>query len=536
MSAFKTELWVAREGACTRCGHATTIQLHQQRPLQLLTERLLVIEKDRRCSNPACSDAHIIIRPDDETRRLVVKGCEYGLDVIALLGERHLQAHCSFAEIRRELVNKHGVLISERHVSNLFRIYLALVGARTMESQAVQARIKVQGRTILSVDAVKFDDVSPRLYVVREVLSQEILIAERIEIADTDRLAAFLNKANMMGLPILGIVSDKEHALVAAIKKVFPEVPHQYCQTHFLGHIAKPMESDLANLGTAVEKVAKEVRAVAKGISDDKVATPEERRLASKVCEAVQVISKVRGDKLLDPPALKRFTELKGIEEMTHKAVIGAPNSPLLTRLLGIFAILSPWVALAKRLSRQVTIVREIAHLLGQEVSSEKVKGELLAYLEKLEKESPRRGRGAAQGHFHDQVIAVTRRFWTGLLACYDVEGLPNNNNALESFFRALKYHFRRVHGTKSTAGGVLESIAPLVVLLWPDLHQMPDLEALLRDLSAEQLQRARDGIQELAQPARERRSFRRNRKGQLESAFTAFTEQTKGQRSANKK
>jgi len=64
----------------------------------------------------------------------------------------------------------------------------------------------------------------------------------------------------------------------------------------------------------------------------------------------------------------------------------------------------------------------------------------------------------------------------------------------------------------------------------------MPDLEALLRDLSAEQLQRARDGIQELTEPARERRSFRRNRKGQLQSAFTAFTEQTKGQRSANKK
>jgi hypothetical protein len=445
--------------------------------------------------------------------------------VIALVGERHIHGHCSFAEIHQELVNKYSILISARHVSNLFRLYLVLIGARSLNSQAVQARLKAQGRLILSADAVQFDDVSPKLYVIREVLSEEILAAERVDKADTERLATFLEGVKAIGLPVVGIVSDKEHALVAAVARVFPEVPHQYCQTHFLGHLVKPMEADLAKLGAAVEQVAKDVRGFAKGMTEKEAATPEEWQLANKVCEAVQVISKVRGDKLLDPPALKRFTELREIKDMAEEAVQRkGEDSPLLTRLLAIFAFLSSWLMLANRLSRQIETVREIAHLLGQEVSGKTIKRRLDAYLKKLEQEAPKRGKGAARGLFHRQVIAVTRRYWKGLFACYDVEGLPNSNNDLESFFRSLKRHFRRVYGTKSTTGGILESIAPLLVMLWPQLDQRPDLQALLQDLSAEEMKKARHGIEELAKPARERRGFRRNRKGHLKGAFAAFS------------
>jgi len=466
----------------------------------------------------------VLIRPDTKESKLVLRGCEYGLDVIALVGERHIHGHRSFAEIHQELVKEYGVLISERHVPNLFRLYLVLVGARHLETAAVQARLKAQGRMILSVDAVQFDDVSPRLYVIREVLSEEILAAERIEKADTERLAAFLETAKAIGVSVVGIVTDKEKALIAAVEVAFPGVPHQYCQTHFLGHLVKPMESDLVKLGSAVEKVAKDMRGLAKGMAENEAATPEEWQIANKLCEAVQVISKVQGDKILDPAALKRFTELKEIREMTKEAVERREgDSPLLIRILTIFAFMAPWIALAKRLSRQVEIVREIAHLLGQDVLGKTVERRLDAYLKKLAQHAPQRGRGAAQGLFHHQVIAVARRFWKGLFACYDVEGLPNNNNALESFFRLLKCHFRRVHGTKSTAGGVLESIAPLMVMLWPELQKRPNLQALLHDLTAEEIKKARDGMQELAEPAQKRRGFRRDREGQLKAAFEAF-------------
>ena len=69
-----------------------------------------------------------------------------------------------------------------------------------------------------------------------------------------------------------------------------------------------------------------------------------------------------------------------------------------------------------------------------------------------------------------------------------------------------------------------MESVAPLMVMLWPELHKHPDLEAFLQDLTVEEIQKARDGLQELAEPARERRGFRRNRKGHLKTAFAEYT------------
>ena len=186
-STFVDSVWLAPDGLCARCGGHLRIHQHRVRALQLLTSKQMVTQKDRCCINPECAECGTLILPVFAEGRLVLKGCEYGLDVIGMVGERHMRGHKSFGEIHEELTAEpHGVRICARHVSNIFRTYLAIVGARTLNAGAVQARLDAQGRLILSIDAVKFDDVSPALYVVREVLSGEILLAERVEKADTD--------------------------------------------------------------------------------------------------------------------------------------------------------------------------------------------------------------------------------------------------------------------------------------------------------------------------------------------------------------
>lgn len=473
----------------------------------------------------------MVLRASADEARSIVKGSEYGLNVIAFIGERQIHDRKSFHEIHDELT-EHGVSISGRHVPNLFRLYLAILGARTLGSQPVQARLKAQGRVILSCDAVKFDDVSPRLYVARDILSEEILAAKRIEKADTATLVAFMTevKVNLdaAGVTVAGAVSDKEQALMAAIEIVFPGVPQQYCQAHYLGHVVAPMDSDLAQLGAAVEKVAKEVRDLSGRLDALKAADPGERALAKKMCEAVRVSSKRRGDKLLDPPALKRFNALAGLEDMTRRATQKKVGDrvglwPLLARLLAVLSYLSTFKEVAARLSRQMAVVHHIAHLLNLEVTGEEVRTRLDTYLKELEQQVSAGTIADTQARFYEQVIAVTRRYWKGLFACYDVEGLPRNNNALESFFRTLKWHLRRVGGKKSTAGGIFESFAPLLVQLWPEMQRRRDLQVLFEGLTPEELQVARQGLQELAEPARERRSFIRDPEAQLQSALDSW-------------
>jgi len=185
---------------------------------------------------------------------------------------------------------------------------------------------------------------------------------------------------------------------------------------------------------------------------------------------------------------------------------------------------LKKWSDLAGRLSRQVTVIREISRLLNVDARGKTVQASLRKYLKGLQKEASRPQTDEALTSFLQHVIAVTERFWPGLFACYDLEGLPSTNNELESFFRTLKWHQRRVQGKKSTAGGLLESFAPLLVQLWPMLKRRPDLQALFEGLSYEEIQSLQERITSLSEPARARRSFRRDSDTQLEQALAKWS------------
>lgn len=52
--------------------------------------------------------------------------------------------------------------------------------------------------------------------------------------------------------------------------------------------------------------------------------------------------------------------------------------------------------------------------------------------------------------------LKVTRSYWPGLFRCYEVEGLPRTNNALEQFFGSYRYHERRCSGRKVACPGTV--------------------------------------------------------------------------------
>jgi hypothetical protein len=57
-----------------------------------------------------------------------------------------------------------------------------------------------------------------------------------------------------------------------------------------------------------------------------------------------------------------------------------------------------------------------------------------------------------AVGHF----LKVTRSYWPGLFACYDMADLPRTNNDLEQFFGSYRYHERRASGRKVASPGTV--------------------------------------------------------------------------------
>jgi hypothetical protein len=478
------------------------------------------------------------LRPPGESELPFLKRRAYGLDVVAWIGEERVLGRKSEPEIHASLSQEYGISISPRHVANLFQVYLALVHCVDADGAPLRELLRKQGRISLSIDGVYFDDTSRPLYVVRDTISGRVLYSERVPKKDAEHLRPLLRKVKELGLPIVGVVSDKEAAQVLAVERELPGVPHQYCQTHFLKNAGKPMESDLAMLGQAVQNAVTDI----KGVERELLAAKEgqqltgsvkaEMEVALKLCRAARTGGKVSGDSILQPTALKRFERVEKVYRATVEAVESKPKQKsgkqkkTATPLMAVLAVLSAMhaeAALAQRLAKQVQMIRKVAHILNFTAEGSQIKRMLATYLNQLLRQAASLKSASPLGEFIRQLDALADRYWSGLFPCYDVPDLPRNNNGMEQQFSRFKRVDRRATGRKSTAGGPLETCAEFLLEAWDAVLTTPNLKELLSEVTDDQLQDAMDKIAELSEEARTKRSIQRDLDGFLSEALEAW-------------
>jgi len=224
---------------CRLCERRLWVAYHGSRTVATLSAGLVRLRLVvRRCVNRECELHHESRRPEQEGAFALPQG-EFGLDVIALVGAlRHVE-HRSVPEIHRELSGR-GVAVSERTVTNLIDRYEELVALRLSECGRLREELEHQGRVILSIDGLQPDVGHEVLWVVRECLSGEVLLARSLLSGTEESLAGLLREvAGALPVPIGGVVSDGQHPIRKAVGNVLPGVPHQLCQFHYLREAAK---------------------------------------------------------------------------------------------------------------------------------------------------------------------------------------------------------------------------------------------------------------------------------------------------------
>jgi hypothetical protein len=223
---------------CLICEEKLWVAYHNARTVATLSGLVRLRLVIRRCVNPACDLYQESRRPEQEGAFALPQG-EFGLDVIALVGAlRHVE-HRSVPEIHRELSGR-GVAVSERTVTNLLERYEELVALRLAQSASLQERLKEQGRVVLTIDGLQPDVGHEVLWVVREYLSGEVLLARSILGGTSEDLKPLLEEAaEALPVPIEGVISDGQHAVRKAVGGALPGVPHQLCQFHYLREAAK---------------------------------------------------------------------------------------------------------------------------------------------------------------------------------------------------------------------------------------------------------------------------------------------------------
>jgi hypothetical protein len=243
---------------CLGCGGRLRYRYDNRHTVTTLDGLVRLRLQIRRCENPGCARHCKPYRPEAEAA-IVLPQHEFGLDVIALIGALRYREHRSVPEIHRRL-RERGLAIAERTVTNLLDRYDELLATSLADDRRLRAALARQGRVILALDGLQPDVGHEVLWVLRDCLSGEVLLARSLLSATSTDLAVLLREvAGGVGVPIEGVVSDGQHSVRLAIKLTLPGVPHQLCQFHYLREAAHPVfEADRH----AKKELKKQVRGV----------------------------------------------------------------------------------------------------------------------------------------------------------------------------------------------------------------------------------------------------------------------------------
>jgi hypothetical protein len=225
---------------CPHCGARMRADYTNRRTVATLAGLTRLHLLIRRCHNAPCTAYRRPYRPEAEGR-VALPHHEFGLDVIALVGRLRYAEHRSVPEIRTHLVGR-GVAVSERTVTNLLDRYDELLAVALADDRRLRTVLAGQGRVVLAIDGLQPDVGHEVLWVIRDCLSGEVLLAKSLLSARRADLAELLAEVrDALPVPVAGVVSDGQHSIRWAVARTLPGVPYQLCQFHYLREAATPV-------------------------------------------------------------------------------------------------------------------------------------------------------------------------------------------------------------------------------------------------------------------------------------------------------
>ncbi len=294
---------------CARCGQALWIAYRTQRTITTLEGTCCLTLRVRRCRNPHCEWYHRPYRPEEEGKWALPHG-EFGLDVIALVGTLRYTSHRSIPEIHQVLRDR-GVPIAERTVTHLLQRYEELVALHLADQRRLRERLKAQGQIVLAIDGLQPEVGHEVLWVLRDCLSGEVLLARSLLSACEAELTNLLREVQqVVDVPIRGVISDGQHSVRKAVQAVLPDVPHQLCHFHYLREVAKPIYEADQHAKKELKKHLRGVRPIERAVEQRNDAEAEAIR---GYCLAVRSAITDDGRPPLEAPGLKLHERVSAI-------------------------------------------------------------------------------------------------------------------------------------------------------------------------------------------------------------------------------
>ena len=276
-----------------------------------------------RCPNSVCEGSKREYR-SAAAMTLALPGFTFGLDCVLLVGHLRLAEHQTVDEVHHALQRQLAplsVTISRREILYLFDAYAALLraGSSVVGDEQWLAQVEKNEGLILSIDGIQPDRGNETIYVVRDVLTDRVLVAENVISSSTERMKQLLAPVKALGLPVRGISSDAQDSEMLAIAQLWPKVPHQICQFHALREAGRPAYEADREVKTAIRKViGRKIRdfrgRVEKATQQESQAAAEQLAVLSDYAAGVQAALNRDGKQPFDYAAIVASEALNAVQ------------------------------------------------------------------------------------------------------------------------------------------------------------------------------------------------------------------------------
>lgn len=215
------------------------------------------------CQNRLCKTYGRKIKPP-EFSNIIFPDISYGIDLVAEIGMLRLKEHKTAKEIHEIITGKYShVEITKRHMQNIMNKIMYALESAALEPSRMKEKLLKGNRNIngllLSADGLQPERGNEILYIIRELQTGEILLSKFLKFSDEETIKREIYEplkkmSKEMKLPVLGLIADKQLTLTTAFEAVFPRIPVQHCQSHFLKALRKPVQEECSKMARDIKK------------------------------------------------------------------------------------------------------------------------------------------------------------------------------------------------------------------------------------------------------------------------------------------
>src|SRR3954452_5219442 len=334
---------------CPAWGRMMHICDHRSRRIHTLDGPVPLICKLNHCPDRACP-GHAKTKSPELEITIALPQMAIGWDVLCWIGHRRCSRHMAISLIRSELRDDYAITLSDDAIDAYIRRYQVMLAARQQDPESLRRHYESAGELILCIDGLPPEKGHETLYVVRELTRKRVWFAEPLLSATADEVRRLITKAKQwaesLGTPVGLWMSDKQEAFVTAIAAEFPDVPHRYCDNHFLRDLARPVLEADSHAKVQMRKRVRGLRTIEQAVlrrqkaetqNDLTPETPETTNAATAAgdrsaavvdaagsvvldyCAAVRGIVNDDQGGPLDPPGLRMAKALREVQESLQR-------------------------------------------------------------------------------------------------------------------------------------------------------------------------------------------------------------------------